>query len=174
MSKPIEELYFNWLCSKVSNEGGPNYTELLRILHRTEFVWLVLGDDNRVEDGIELRLWFTIATGEFGETWHEEPCSLLEMLVAFSKRAQFQSGLSSREWFTTFLQNLWLDDYIHVRPSQVATIENILNVFVWRLYDKKGNGGLFPLTSTRKDQRKLEIWYQFSEYLKEKGYILEG
>lgn len=55
MGEPIEGEYFNWLCAKIRKTPAPMYNDLLQILHRTEFVWVVHGDRNRAEDGIELR-----------------------------------------------------------------------------------------------------------------------
>jgi hypothetical protein len=36
---------------------------------------------------------------------------------------------------------------------------------IWRTYDRRGHGGLFPLQRSNRDQRRVEIWYQLSEYL---------
>ena len=62
MEEPIENLYFNWLYTKVSDVKNQTPTtkfdRLLILLHRTEFVWLLSGDDNRAEDGRDLRIEF--------------------------------------------------------------------------------------------------------------------
>jgi hypothetical protein len=44
-----------------------------------------------------------------------------------------------------------------------------LETFVWRNYDRKGVGGIFPLYRSRRDQRRVELWYQFNEYIEEYG-----
>ena len=36
-----------------------------------------------------------------------------------------------------------------------------------REYSDNGHGGLFPLKNPKKDQRKVEIWYQMTEYINE-------
>ena len=77
MTELLEDPYFEWLCAQViRQETTPSltYERLLATLHATEFVWLVSGDDNRAEDGVELR--------DPTERGHM-PCSVLQMLIAF-------------------------------------------------------------------------------------------
>lgn len=168
MDEPIEESYFNWLCAKVISRTNPNYTELLRILHSTEFVWVVLSDRNRAEDGIEQREFFLQETQlNSNISWFDEPCSVLEMLVALSIRAAFQTSEPRKQWFWELLTNLKLNEYRRVQYEDEITIMYILERFVWRSYDRDGYGGLFPLRSPNDDQRKVEIWYQFSSYITE-------
>lgn len=173
MGKPLETLYFEWLCSKTNIYS--DFTFLLDKLYSYEFVWLIQGDDNRVEDCYDLRLEFfrenqlNLNEGFLNEWIH----SVLEVLVAFSNRASFETDMPPSNWFWILLDNLSLtefpDDNFSVEAE--SCVEDILYKFVWRLYDRKGIGGLFPLSRTRNDQRKVEIWYQFSEYLVENGYL---
>ena len=175
MSKPLEILYFEWLCSKTNSYLNSDFTFLLSKLFEYEFVWLVSGDDNRVEDCFDLRLEFFRETGlpRDEEFINERRHSVLEVLVAFSGRAAFETDMPEWEWFWIPLHNLGLNqfpDEIFLHEGEAA-VEDILYRFVWRLYDRKGNGGLFPLQKTRNDQRKVEIWYQFSEYVAENEYV---
>jgi hypothetical protein len=168
--EPIEFAYFNWLCAKVTDITSRNYTDLLELLHRTEFVWTVQPDQHRASDGIELRNDFLRETGyEAERAWIELPCSVLELLVSFSKRAEFQTDRPARDWFWEILSNLRLEDYRRVSNRDVHVIEDILNTFIWRTYSPNGDGGMFPMRHTQRDQRKIEIWYQFFEYIDEKG-----
>lgn len=173
MSKPLGILYFEWLCSKTA--PPPGFTILLSKLHNYEFVWLVQGDDNRVEDCLELRREFFHEHNlrENEDFLYEGRHSVLEVLVAFSSRASFATDMPESDWFWIQIQNLRLDEFHdHIcDPDAEARIEDILYKFVWRLYDRRGNGGLFPLQFSKNDQRKVEIFYQFSEYLVENGYI---
>lgn len=170
MREPIEHEYFNWLCAKVVESSLD--CNLLRILHQTEFVWVVPADSHRASDGIELRSDFRRETNnELDELWEAVPCSLLEFLIAFAKRAQFQTDIPAKDLFWTFLANLHLDDYRFQADIDYADIEDILHTFIWRTYDPRGFGGLFPLPETEKDQREVEIWYQFSEWVIYQGLI---
>jgi hypothetical protein len=174
MDANLEDAYFNWLCAKVVPPPGldDSYWELLKILDNTEFVWLVIGDDNRAQDGIDLRDRFLREAVIGGDPeWPAVMCSVLEMLVAFAYKAEFQTDDSIRSWFWEFMDNLHLalftDDHM-----EYEAVEEILYRFIWREYRIDGTeGGLFPLRNTLNDQRKVELWYQFSEYILENERI---
>src|SRR4051794_9849769 len=103
----IEELYFDWLCEKILSPRSPNYHDLLLVLHRTEFVWVILGDKNRAEYGIDLRHDFLRETHYMSESeWFDNPCSVLEMLVALAGMAQFETDIPTKKWFWIFMENL--------------------------------------------------------------------
>jgi hypothetical protein len=168
MEKPFEELYFNWLYTKVASVDNPTpsltYWTLMRDLHSTEFVWLVSGDDNRAEEGIELRKEF-IREAYLDEElpWMHIPCSVLEMLVAFSRVAAFETGDSPRDWFWRFLTNLDLDHLTDAESNISRRVADRLEHLVWRTFRHDGLGGMFPIRSTPNDQRTVEIWYNDSE-----------
>lgn len=174
----IENLYFNWLCAKVirleARTPSLTYYNLLSRLHNIEFVWLLSGDDNRCEDGVALRGEFLTTSGiQDEEEWHNLGCSVLEMLVAFSRRASFNTDIEAHIWFWHMLGNLgisdWNDAFILEVPE--GSVEEVLYSLVWRQYDSKGRGGLFPIDETKKDQRHIEIWYQFCEYVETNPYL---
>ena len=167
-AEPIESAYFNWLCAKVLNPSNQiRYWKLLSELHHTEFVWTVDApmDENRAEDGLDLRR-------EYVDTTHNEPdpswawlgCSILEMLIAFSRRAAFVTERSSRDWFWECLKNLGID-HLSDGVFDGHDISGIMERLIWRTYEYNGEGGLFPIHDPGEDQRRVEIWYQFCEYL---------
>jgi hypothetical protein len=171
MDEPLENLYFNWLCAKVLNlkplDNSVTYWELLRKLHRTEFVWVISGDDNRAEDGKELRREFILqAEVPDDPEWRTLlGCSVLEMLIAFARRAEFQDETPLPVWFWEFLSNLELDKFSDQAGFDSEFVEMVLDDLIWRTYNPDGNGGLFPIKNPPQDQRDVEIWYQFCEYL---------
>lgn len=177
MDEPIEDVYFNWLYSKVASVDvvptpSLTYLTLMRDLHATEFAWILSGDDNRAEDGLVLRNEFYHESYlEQDPPWNNLPCSVLEMLIAFSRRASFETELSAKEWFWMFLENLEIDDLSdnHLGISQI--VNERLDPFIWRTYDSHGYGGLFPLSNPVRDQRQVEVWYQFAEYVVEQDLI---
>jgi hypothetical protein len=177
MDQPIEELYFNWLYNKIAPLRGPStpsltYYNLLRSLHNTEFVWTVPGDGNRAEDGRGLREHFLLEFGLGAPTpWLHIPCSVLEMLFAFAKIAAFETTISERDWFWRFLENLELAHLNDAQRRTAKIVEDRMDAFVWRTYLADGRGGLFPLRQTRNDQREVEIWYQFCEYVEEQDLV---
>lgn len=171
MDEPLENLYFNWLCAKVTHVENPSpsnvYWRLLRTLHNTEYVWLVTGDDNRAEDGIELRDEFMTQSNYYDdpEEFRGVSCSLLEMLIAFSRRAEFMTTQSAKDWFWEFIDNIGLLECTDASELTEDDIGERLYSIIWRTYDPAGRGGLFPMSDPPEDQRKTEIWYQFCEYL---------
>lgn len=170
MEEPIENSYFNWLCVKVHRVDNPTpsltFWKLFRQLYSTEYIWLISGDDNRAEDGVELRSEFlNEARLDGDETWELAGCSVLEMLVALARRAQFNAGETVNFWFWRFLENLGIADANDASNTPPEKIDEILNIFIWRMYDEAGVGGLFPMTYPEHDQRDVEVWYQFHAYL---------
>jgi hypothetical protein len=174
---PLDEEYFVWLLDKV---GGPNgnvdnkYNRLLRLLFQKEFVWIIPNDDNRAEDGKDLRCAFInhkeLDVEDIDPYWLELGCSVFEMLIALAKRLSFETdGFPSQRdtsgWFWGLIENLGLSN-----PRMTSKkIEESLNRLIWRTYEPNGRGGLFPLQNPNGDQRKTEIWYQMCEYVIELG-----
>jgi hypothetical protein len=171
MNEAVEEFYFNWLCAKVVNptdfHRSATYFDLLKKLHCTEFVWVVLGDDNRVEDGKELRKEF-ILQADIPDDPHwrlDLGCSVLEMLIAFARRAEFQDETPAQDWFWEFLDNLNLKEFSDQRGFDEEYVELVLHEFIWRAYPPNGNGSLFPISQLDVDQREVELYYQLCNYL---------
>lgn len=178
MSEPLDESYLRWLYSQVASVKTRNpsrtYWSLMRFLFKTEFVWLVANDDNRLEDGRDLRRDFLAEEGitDPDEAWVSIGCSLLEMLLGLSKRLVFESenSPSVADWFWHLMHNINLSNFndAHVQSEQHEDyIKHVLETVVWRNYRSDGFGGLFPLRNPREDQRQVELWYQLSNYLLE-------
>lgn len=172
MEWALEINYFKWLCKKVMYVTHPTpsltYWKLLRVLHSIEFVWLISGDDNRAEDGLELRdefLFENRTPKRLLPRGRAVSCSVLEMLIAFSQRAEFVTDVKAVDWFWEFLDNLGLTKFNDSAFEDPADIEEILDRFIWRTYSRNGEGGLFPINNAQVDQRNVEIWYQFCDYL---------
>lgn len=175
MTNHLDELYFIWLYEQVGNGGSDRrhtHWELLRQLHSKEFVWFIPNDDNRLEDGRELRHEFLEVheLTDVDSAWMGEGCSMLEMLIALSRRLSFEADGPARDWFWHLLENLRLSKCVdsHVSHRQTEWIEETLNQVIYRTYEPNGEGGLFPLEHAERDQTQVEIWYQLSAYLLER------
>lgn len=174
MSEPLDELYLTWLYSQVDTltKKNPSHThwKLLKQLYTKEFIWIVPNDDNRLEDGRDLRQEFVEDTNpDVDSNWMNLGCSMLEMLVALARRLSFETGRPVRNWFWEFLFNLHIVEYTDDSDYPDQDIDEILETVIWRTYDRDGHGGLFPLHRAEEDQRYVEIWYQQSYYLAENG-----
>lgn len=173
---PLDELYFVWLYSKVGSVKVANpsrtYWKLLRALFTKEFVWIVANDDNRAEDGRDLRKEFMEEEGvaSVDDDWLRLGCSILELLIALSRRLEFEAGGTPREWFWILIQNLGFGLCQDSTPLDEKKLDEALDDLIWRTYRADGRGGLFPLREAQEDQRDVEIWYQLCAYLIENGY----
>ena len=180
MGEPLENLYFNWLCAKVVNIDtrkalpSQTYWTLFKTLHTTEFVWLIMGDDNRAEEGKELRREFILQADIPDDVeWRTViGCSMLEMLIAFARRAEFQTDISVHDWFWEFLENLGLSEFHDGSGVIPQDIDDLVQRVIWRTYRFNGEGGMFPLKDPHEDQRHVEIWYQFCNYLVDRDLVV--
>lgn len=162
--------YFEWLVSQIEVPRNRTLGDVFSRMHNFEFVPFIPNDDNRWQDGLDLRSQFS--HGVYG---HEsdgglnlEYVTLLEVLVALSKRLEFNGGGSASWWAWKLVKNLRLHRFTDpLLAGQDAQIDDILYNLVWRTYEKNGKGGFFPLKNPPDDQTKIEIWYQMNSYIHE-------
>ena len=183
----FESKYFDWLYQHVGalSDRNPShsYFVLLETLHNREFTWSVPNDDNRIGDGAYLRERFCdFVSDGYDFSGPQDSCSVLEMLLALAERLEFKAaytnlGYSEGDWFWSLLENLgithYTDEAYSVGDWVVQDVEVVMDTLVHRQYGRDGRGGLFPLKRAKKDQRKVEIWYQMSAYLMENGILDE-
>lgn len=174
MNGTLDDLYLTWLYSQVGSvrdrRRNKTFWSLLRILYGQQFVWFVFNDDNRAADGQQLRSEFIREEGllDVDPCWLELECSVLEMIIALSRRLSFQAGGEPRTWFWHLIDNLDLHHFNdRDLPGQEDYVREIVDRLVYRTYQRTGHGGLFPLKRNRQDQRRVEIWYQMHAYLLE-------
>lgn len=175
MAEPLDELYLRWLYSQVGNvklrDRRRTYWSLMRLLYKKEFVWLIPNDDNRLEDGRDLRMEFVHDEGidDVDALWMTIGCSMLEMLIGISRRLNFEDEKNTvAEWFWELIDNLEMKVLdLHMDQRIEDQVNVVLDECIWRTYHKNGQGGLFPLRRPAKDQRDVELWYQLSAYLLE-------
>lgn len=176
-SYEIDEEYFLWLCELVDAEDpDAGYLGLMRRMYDMEFsdrtAKLIPNDDNRIEDGIELRERFEEESLFDDYSCLGGPCSVLEMMIALSYRMEENFGYEDHiYWFWDMMRNLGLDEFTDNRYFDLdgqSEVNHILRDFRMRKYGKDGCGGLFPRRNPERDQRRLEIWVQMNNYLIEK------
>ena len=167
--------YYEWLLAQIEVRSKNTYNDLFERLHNTEFVWIVPHDDNRVGDGLDLRSEYLHGTVGWD---HEEVmrfpimtgkgASVLEVLIALSRRTAFTCGGDAPWWAWQLIGNLGMYRfYDPMSKAKYAQLEEILEALIWRTYKRNGEGGFFPLNDPKEDQTKVEIWYQMNQYAME-------
>lgn len=179
----LDDVYLEWLYKEAvgaTRNANPakSFWQIAKQLYSIPFEWLIANDDNRAEDGICLREEFVAESHiqDIDQDWMDLECSFLEMLIALARRASFESSGEPGDWFWHFLRNLKIDQYSDLRYNRHVMNEIHLKVekIIYRRYERNGDGGLFPLRNARKDQRRVELWEQMSEYLLEGNYLEHG
>lgn len=174
----VKNEYFNWLSGLVCGKRYSqqvSYSKLLMSLHNTDFRYLIQKDQNRAEDGIDLRYRFALLYD------HEVspdvilrhlggPCSVLEMMVALAIRCEENImddgavGDRTGQWFWGMVVNLGLGSMTDNRFDR-QYVHEVVDRFLDRNYEPDGTGGLFSINNCVRDMRDVEIWYQLCWYL---------
>lgn len=188
MTSNVKSQYYHWLCGIIGHEvngetvgyNGKTYWLLLKDLHTKVFFYSVPNDGNRAFDGIALREEFN---DETGLEYVGGPCTMLELIIGIARRCEFvmagqDESIPTSDWFWKLIHNASLDrftddDYFAVGDGD--KVDQLLDRIIYRTYHRNGQGGFFPLKwlrGTKKDQRKVELWYQMHAYLDE-NYITD-
>ena len=185
MRTDISKIYLDWLRNTVYDKNGTKaktHHKLLNQMHNTVFEVSNQKDYSRLEDGIELRfrfVWerFTNYSDYFTNNYifvkniPETSCSILEMMIALSFRADETFAKINNEDLTVpfifwnMVKNLCLigetDDLY-----DADNVAYVLERFNKRMYDSNGRGGLFAFpVGSSEDMRNVEIWYQLCWYI---------
>ena len=171
----VNNEYFDWMYNLMCGERYSkeiSYKKLLMHLHRTEFIFSIPKDQNRAEDGIDLRHRFTHRCGyeSMTEYLNDRPCSVLEMMIALAIRCEenimdnARLGDRTGQWFWGMIVNLGLGSMTDSRYNR-DYVNEVLDRFLNRKYERNGKGGLFRIDNCARDLRKVEIWCQLCWYL---------
>jgi hypothetical protein len=148
---------------------------LLRHLHDIEFRYIIDRDQNQAAHGVNLRWKFAINHYDadyairITDDW-DEPCSVLEMLVALAIRCEEnimddpQFGDRTSQWFWKMIINLELGGMSDDSYDDVY-VYHVVNRFLNREYSPDGRGGLFYIHDCDYDLRDVEITKQLYWYL---------
>lgn len=175
-SLPLEERYFEWLynkvCSLLEKDPEKSFYRMLQLMHTIPFEWYVPNDDNRAEDGIDLRYEYLDEESSDTETFLSSDCSMLEMFIGMARRISFELGLATDSSFWVLMDNLNLNRIqfsdLFFNSAEASVVYDAMETINQRTYDYDGTGGLFPIFDPREDQRKVELWYQMSAFLTER------
>jgi hypothetical protein len=167
----LREDYLRWLEPQLKDQYSPtaSYWDLVNLMFDTEFRWSVPHDDNRLADGLDLRIEFSYEA-RVSKTRLDDlgPCSFLEVLVGLSRRLAFIAGGDAPGWAWQLLTNLELHRMADPLSRYKQRKANaIMDVCIERTYSPDGQGGFFPLAWPDDDQTQIELWYQLNNYAEE-------
>lgn len=175
--KELSNRYFNWMYQLVCNDQyskRTSYKRLLSHLDEVDFTYLIAMDGNRAEDGEDLRYRFGYECGYedslIASYLDIRPCSILEMMIALALRCEEHimedSDIGDRtgQWFWNMIVSLGLGSMTDTRYDQ-EYVDEVLERFLNRTYDRDGRGSLFTVEHCGRDMRSIEIWYQMNMYL---------
>lgn len=171
----VINLYFDWLTDIVCRDRfskSISFRKLLAHLHSVEFTYLIERDENRAEEGKDLRHRFAYYHASIcnAERYLEGPCSVLEMIIALAIRCEENimddptMGNRTGQWFWDMIVSLGLGSMID-REYDEEYVDFVINRFLNREYEPNGKGGLFTIDNCEEDLRTVEIWYQMCWYL---------
>lgn len=163
--KKKEYLYRNMLIEQLTL-GDKRYDFLLQTLWKKEFVAVLPKDEESVSNTLAMRRDNNFVD-DFG------PCRVLEILLYFAIRLEeftYNNGITTNRviFFWRLVTNLDLHPFTHDNwstPELYFELDQILNNWIERRFDKAGNGSPFPLRNPPKDQRKTPMWYQLQAYM---------
>lgn len=171
MSNNLELNYFNWMYSLVCKKRG--YRKLMTKLYSTRFRYSLEMDENRYDDGIDLRYRFAYECGYSNEEIEEaigaKPCMVLEMMVSLALRCEEaimydpEEGDRTDIWFWDMIVSLGLD-MMDDQHYQSREIDAVLARFLDHKYALNGEGSLFTLPFEI-DIHETDIWKQMCMYL---------
>ena len=174
LTERVNNDYFEWLCGLIDSErfATPvSYDSLLAHLHNIEFTWIIPRDDNRADDGIQLRRRFALAHHNIElADYIFGPCSVLEMMVALANRCEESimdddsMGDRTGQWFWGMIHSLGLTPMTD-RSFNRDFVDEVIARLLNRNYAPDGKGGLFTVRNCEYDMRTVEIWCQLSWYL---------
>ena len=169
--------YFRSICQLVyDGRYGQSYDKLFEYLYSREFYWFdkipLDVDRGRALDGIDLRYRYGCSND-----YIDEPCSVLEMIIALAIRIEnqimtsFEEGNRTGQWFWLMITNLGLNRLDDDNFNE-ETAEWFVNRFLERDYADNGEGGLFVVENPFKSMTEVDIWTQANWYLSEMdGYL---
>lgn len=170
----INNEYFEYLYDLIDAKRFSkrvSYRKLLMHLHDIEFTWTVPFDDNRADDGIQLRRRYALMRNDMSLIdYILGPCSVLEMMVALAVRCEETImddtcyGNRTGQWFWGMIHNLGLSPMIDSKFDR-DFVDDVIARLLNRDYAPDGTGGLFTIRRCERDLRTVEIWRQLSWYL---------
>ena len=160
-----EKLYFNWLVNiVVSREESRKFSMVLERLYATPFISYDEFDDNLKVNALSLRDRYGFESGY--ETNVLEIMVYLATTIEDTIMTNDEYGDRTGLWFWFMMESLDLIQYDNSRYDELD-VDQKLDIFIERRYQKDGYGGLFTVENRNYDARKTNIWQQAMHFVTE-------
>lgn len=147
-------------------------------MHKKKFYSVFGNDDNRGQDGKNLRIRFKEESSFIDYSCLDGECSFLEFMLGICVRMAFieeetDDLTAVSKYFHELLNNCGLseatDDNYYTSEFNYEYALVVMDRILERRYAPDGKGGFFPLYSVNiPDQRQVEVWYQMCQYIEER------
>ena len=151
------ERYFDWLMAIV---GGPGeYKDVIDVLWSTEYWSDIPNDENRANDGLELRYFYEEETGF--ECEKNGACTVLEMMIALANRMENaffydpKVGNRTNLWFWEMFYNAGFANF-GKNGQKKWPFAHFLQKFLAR----KSGTFFFEIDKKPENWAKIEVWKQ--------------
>lgn len=149
------DTYYKFLLSLI---GDCPDCELLRYLFEVNYIWTIPLDENRAQDGIDLRCLYANLNNLTIDIFQDKPCSMLEMLIAFANRIEndFMGSAESDNtprWFYQMLVSLGISE--DMKQFDKSRVDHALVMFF------NHQIALFDIPGIE----KLQLWDQLNNWL---------
>lgn len=171
--------YMNYLMDRagLEKDGEDGYSNICRKLMDTEFIPMLARDENRTDECRALRGDYEAATdiqwvGEILDGILGENGRMLELMIVMAEKMRFEMSdseheASTRKWITEIMDNCGMGRYARNEDYQEDAVEDILEAVIFRKIGWDGEGGLFPVFLSQRDQRRTELIAQMNDYIEE-------
>ena len=169
-------MYYNWLLDAVTTkQEQQTYSLVFMELYCVEFTSYDEFDDNLKENARGMREDFYRFSKTarklidiYGEIDFET--NILEIMIYLATRLENtimsnpDYGDRTGLWFWYMMESLDIIQYDNLRYDE-PEVDQKLDNFIERRYEKNGFGGLFTVEKSRFDARKTNIWQQAMEFV---------
>ena len=183
----VKNEYLDYLMNRIGLEkdGDDGYQAFCEKLQNSDFLPMLDMDGNRCVECLELRDDFA---SEFERETDQlriplmldrelsETGTMLELLLIMAEKMRYELADSeyeanTRKFFIELLDNCGLSLYAknsdYRKEGSENEVDRILYTVIFREIGWDGEGGLFPLYLTQRDQRRIELTAQMNDYLEE-------
>lgn len=180
LTSATSSTYIQWIVLDklgLSDKEWKKYNFLINSLAKIEFIWVHPRDENRYNDGLELRSQFSDETGRFldSSSGLSSKCTMLEMMAALSIKVEnrlmrnLDIGDRTSVWFISMIDNLGLSKCTNTgwKYEYEDYIRGVCDRVIKRDYKSDGSGGLFPLKNHSLNWKNEEIWTQCMAWIRE-------